>query len=48
MPPTQDLFVYVYVLVDDAITSGAIAISPRPGPPPACTDAELLTRHAYW
>ena len=42
MLPTEDLFVYVYVLVDDAISSGAIAIPPRPGPAPACSDAELL------
>lgn len=43
MLPTEDLFVYVYVLVDDAITAGQIAIPPRPGPAPACSDAELLT-----
>ena len=42
MLPTEDLFVYVYVLVDDAISSHAVAIAPRPGPAPACTDAELL------
>ncbi len=42
MLPTEDLFVYVYVLVDDAISSGAVTIAPRPGPAPACTDAELL------
>jgi Transposase DDE domain len=42
MLPTEDLFVYVYVLVDDAIGSRAIAIPPRPGPVPACSDAELL------
>ena len=42
MLPTEDLFVYVYVLVDDAIGSRAVAIAPRPGPVPACTDAELL------
>ena len=42
MLPTEDLFVYVYVLVDDAISCGAVAIAPRPGPAPACTDAELL------
>jgi hypothetical protein len=42
MLPTEDLFVYVYVLVDDAISSGEVAIAPRPGPTPACTDAELL------
>jgi hypothetical protein len=32
----------VYVLVDDAIGSRAVAIAPRPGPAPGCTDAELL------
>lgn len=42
MLPTEDLFVYVYVLVDDAIGAGAVAIAARPGPAPACTDAELL------
>ena len=42
MLPTEDLFVYVYVMVDDAIASGAVAIPPRPGPAPACGDAELL------
>jgi hypothetical protein len=42
MLPTEDLFVYVYVLVDDAISSGAIAVDARPGPAPACSDAELL------
>lgn len=43
MLPTEDLFVYVYVLVDDAIAAGEIRIPVRPGPPPACSDAELLT-----
>jgi hypothetical protein len=28
MLPTEDLFVYVYVLVDDAISDGAVAIAP--------------------
>jgi hypothetical protein len=42
MLPTEDLFVYVYVLVDDAIGGGAVTIAARPGPAPACTDAELL------
>jgi hypothetical protein len=32
MWPTEDLFVYAYVLVDDAIGSGAIAIAPPAGP----------------
>jgi hypothetical protein len=40
--PTEDLFVYVYVLVDDAISSWAITIAARPGPASACSDAELL------
>src|SRR6516165_6283266 len=42
MLPTEDLFVYVYVLVDDATSSRAVAIAARPGPAPACSDAELL------
>jgi hypothetical protein len=42
MLPTEDLFVHTYVLVDDAIRSGAVVIAPRPGPAPGCTDAELL------
>ena len=32
----------MYVLVDDAIRSRAVAIAPPPGSVPACTDAELL------
>ncbi|WP_158607518.1 transposase [Flexivirga caeni] len=43
MLPTEDLFVYVYVLVDDAIAADSIHIPTRPGPAPACSDAELLT-----
>jgi hypothetical protein len=42
MLPTEDLFVYVYVVVDDAIAAGAIAIPSRPGPAPGCSDGELL------
>lgn len=42
MLPTEELFVYVYVLVHDLILTGAIQIPRRPGPSPACTDAELL------
>src|SRR6201993_3526567 len=42
MLPTEDLFVYVYVLVDDAISAREVAIAPRPGPAPGCSDAELL------
>jgi hypothetical protein len=43
MLPTEDLFVYVYVLIHDLITAGLIAIPQRPGPEPGCSDAELLT-----
>jgi hypothetical protein len=42
MLPTVDLFVYVYVLIHDLILARAIAVPARPGPAPACTDAELL------
>ena len=42
MLPTEDLFVYVYVLIDDLVTARIIAIPRRPGPAPACSDAELL------
>src|SRR3954467_4701745 len=43
MLSTEDLFVYVYVLVDDAIADGEIVIPTRPGPTPVCSDPELLT-----
>jgi hypothetical protein len=42
MLPTEDLFVYVYVLVQDLMLAGCIAVPPRPGPRPACSDGELL------
>ena len=42
MLPTEELFVYVYVLIHDLILAGAIRIPSRPGPVPACSDAELL------
>jgi hypothetical protein len=42
MLPTEELFVYVYVLVHDLIRAGVVQIPRRPGPAPACTDAELL------
>jgi IS5 family transposase len=42
MLPTEDLFVYVYVLIHDLILAGAVVIPCRPGPAPACSDAELL------
>jgi hypothetical protein len=42
MLPTEDLFVFVYVLVDDAIGSRAIAFPAPARPASACSDAELL------
>ena len=42
MLPTEDLFVYVYVLIHDLMLARAIVVPPRPGPAPACSDAELL------
>jgi hypothetical protein len=42
MLPTEDLFVYVYVLVHDLMAAGYIKVPPRPGPAPAGSDAELL------
>ena len=46
MLPTEELFVYVYVLVHDLIGSRARRHPARPGPAPACTDAELLAHRA--
>ena len=43
MLPLSELFVHLYVLIDDAIKDGALPIPARPGPAPACSDAELLT-----
>ena len=42
MLPTEDLFVYVYVLIHDLMAAGHIKVPPRPGPAPACSDAEPL------
>ena len=42
MLPTEDLFIYVYVLIHDLVVAGSLAIPARPGPEPACSDAELL------
>jgi DDE family transposase len=38
-----DLFVHVYVLIDDALLRGAVPVPTRPGPIPACSDAEVLS-----
>jgi hypothetical protein len=43
MLPLSELFVHLYVLIDDAINDGTIALPARPGPTPACSDAEVLT-----
>jgi len=43
MLPLSELFVHLYVLIDDAIKDGTLPIPTRPGPAPACSDAELLT-----
>jgi hypothetical protein len=42
MLPTEDLFVYVYVLIHDLMLAGCINVPARPGPEPACSDGELL------
>ncbi|HEY8531431.1 MAG TPA: transposase, partial [Limnochorda sp.] len=43
MMPLADLFVHVFVLVDDALLAGIVPVPRRPGPAPACSDAEVLT-----
>jgi hypothetical protein len=47
--PAADLFVHVYVLVDDALLSASVPVPRRAGPPPACSDAAgrtiALVRH---
>lgn len=43
MMPLADLFVHVYVPIDDSVKSGVVPVPPRPGPDPTCTDAEVLT-----
>lgn len=43
MIATEDLFVHLYVLIDDAIADGQITLPVRPGPSPRCSDGELLT-----
>ncbi len=43
MMPLADLFVHVFVLVDDALRAGRVPIPHRPGPTPVCADAEILT-----
>jgi hypothetical protein len=42
----EDLFVQVYVLIDDLLNEGRVVIPIRPGPKPVCSDAEILTINA--
>ena len=50
MLPLADLFVYLYVWIDDALKNRQVIVPDRPGPAPVCSDAEVLTitlaRHA--
>lgn len=39
MMPLADLFVHVYVLVDDAVLAGIVPVLCCPGPLPAYSDA---------
>lgn len=43
MLPAEDVFVHCHVLIDDGINEGMVQIPRRPGPSPACTDAEIIT-----
>src|SRR4051794_31146066 len=43
MMPLAEVFVHVYVWIDDAIGDGTVPVPPRAGPPPRCSDAEVLT-----
>jgi hypothetical protein len=43
MLPTEDLFVYIYMLIDDAIASRPLEIRPRPDLVPSCCDTGLMT-----
>ena len=42
MLSTELLFACIYCLADEAIKAGVLLIPRRPGPAPACTDAEPL------
>jgi hypothetical protein len=41
--PLADLFLHVYVWIDDALLDGTLVIPTRPGPVPTYSDTELLT-----
>jgi hypothetical protein len=43
MVALDEVFVQVFVQIDDALQTGQVAVPPRPGPPPRCTDSEVLT-----
>jgi hypothetical protein len=46
--PTEDLLVYVYVLIDDLITAGSIAVPSRPGPDGLHARFGCDAAHAAW
>jgi hypothetical protein len=53
MLPAEDLFVHVYVLVDDAVSSRAVAIAPgrvrrQPAPAPSCWSQSEASRRIRW
>ena len=39
----EDLFLQVYVLIDDLLRERRVVILARPGPQPKCSDSEVLT-----
>ena len=39
----EDLFLQVYVLIDDLLRERRVVIPARPGPQPKCPDSEVLT-----
>ena len=39
----EDLFLQVYVLIDDLLRERRVVIPARPGPQPKCSDSEVLT-----
>jgi hypothetical protein len=43
MMPLAEVFVHVYVWIDDALGDGTVPVPPRAGPAPRCSDAEVLT-----
>jgi hypothetical protein len=48
MMPLADLFVHVFVLVDDALRAGLVPVPRRTEPAPACSDAEVRQDWAHY